>query len=127
MNKLHAILILGLMTFFMISCDSNECTADDWSGIWSGMLVDFDGVDQSTVVTIKATSDNMITFVQDGEDYGSITISGCSFSESQSQSTILGDITVALDAELSGDIINLSIDIVAFGENISQKTVLSRQ
>ncbi len=111
----------------MVSCGSDECTADDWAGTWSGMLVDFDGIDQSTLVTIKASSDNMITFFQDGEDYGSIVVSGCSFSESQSQSTILGDINVALDAELSGDIINLNIDIEAFGENVSQKTVLSRQ
>ena len=121
MNKFQSLFSLLLLALLLSSCSSDSCTAEDWTGTWVGTITDIDGIDEETSVTIRAIGDNMISFSQDGSDYGEIEVSGCSFSESVTESSPFGEVALTLAAELSGDVITLDVDAEFLGESFNKE------
>jgi len=127
MKFFQYLLTFGTSLLFIVSCSSDTCTSEEWAGTWKGTITDLDGIEQETLVTISAVDDNTINFSHDDTDYGNINISGCSFSQDVIESTFLGDVSISLSADLSGDIITLDIAAELLGESITERAILNRQ
>lgn len=126
MKDIQVLLTTFICVFLISACGSDSCSADDWAGTWVGTITDFDGSEEETTVTIVANGDS-ISFVQDGQDLGDYMVAGCSIMDSRVESTFLGDVSLALDLELKGDVITFDLTVELLGETTTERGVLNRQ
>lgn len=110
-QRIKIYLLFTLTIAFLYSCSSDECTADDYVGTWSGDGECSDETMQTNTLIITAVDANTIRVDDQETEPFNVSVSGCSFTESVSLVTFLGPLEAQYVGKLNGN--NLELDVAA--------------
>ena len=124
-NYYLTIVSLACFTLFLSSCGGDdECQAEAWAGAWTtsascaGTSLDLD-------LDITAVDENTIRIESNGE-VDEVDVDGCDVNVVQELDLLGTAISIGLDMMLNGDVIDVDIEVSAFGMTEACAAVFTR-